>query len=306
MEPKPLSCILRRNGKLPPLSYRRYPFDTGSRFGKEEMKEEVVRLGVDISLLVSETMFLLCDDIRTMLWFCATLQRLLLVFHHVYSDYIKPKSGVFHNDDNSVRWRLIGDTWEDFTEGIIVVHRLVMVLEEKITLTTIKQKHAMKKVEDKLRSTKEVMMDGFARETIESNVTDLWKSLFYEEAGEAAPKVKRIRILKDLCMPLLDDVHSEMLALPPPSLPYILGSLLICYGFAISYEEMQERTGVLIVRGGEAALYYIILKKGVYRKDGEWVQWRLIMAAWKDLDAGIRDLDRLVLNLRGRGYSLTG
>ena len=77
----------------------------------KELREEIVQLGVDLSLFVAESMFLMCDNIHSMIHFCLKLwrdvkrdlkpcspvvERLLRVIHYVYSENNKPKNGVYH------------------------------------------------------------------------------------------------------------------------------------------------------------------------------------------------------------------
>lgn len=77
----------------------------------EKQKEEAVRLGVEFSLLVAEAMFVLSDDIRSVLLFCFWLlkyaeksdyngpvvRRVFLVIEYVFETYIKPKNGVYQD-----------------------------------------------------------------------------------------------------------------------------------------------------------------------------------------------------------------
>ncbi|XP_019089998.1 PREDICTED: uncharacterized protein LOC104737890 [Camelina sativa] len=233
--------------RIRPLSFT---YATGTSAGKDHIREEVVRLGVELSVSVAESMFLLCDDIHTMLWFCFKLwkytlppsspvsERLLRVFHYVYSKDIKPKNRGFCCPDggNSVHWEFVKTTWKDFTDGVIVLDRLVLLLRKKdcsfddrllsSAVENYKQQ-VLKKLEDKLLFAKDVSeLNGFAREIVASNVSDLWKSLFdeEEEAGEPSPEVTRNRIISDLFQPILgDSCHCEITTLPVTS-PYILGS----------------------------------------------------------------------------------
>lgn len=113
--------------------------------GKEDIKKEVVQIRVELSLSLAKSIFLLCDDIHTMLGFCFklwrrlmlqynhVLERLLLVIHYVYSKEIKPKNGVYQDGGNSVQWELIRTTWKEFADGIIVLHRLDTVLRRKVS-----------------------------------------------------------------------------------------------------------------------------------------------------------------------------
>lgn len=191
----------------------------------QELKEEVVRLGVELSLHVAQSMLLLCDDMHTMLEFCSklwsgviphqspVLERPLHVIHYVYSKDIKPKQNVVvvvYEDDcgNSVKWELIRTTWKHFADGVIILDRLDMALRRKVwpfdgpqlwaAVEKYKQQ-VLEKLEGKLRD-----VNGFGRETIESDILDLWKSLFDEEAKEdkEAAQVVRSRMLSDLFTPL--------------------------------------------------------------------------------------------------------
>ncbi|EOA33382.1 hypothetical protein CARUB_v10020308mg [Capsella rubella] len=262
MQSNPISGVLRRNGRLPPAYLGCYPFDSGSGSGKEEMKEEVIRLGVELSLYVARSMFLLSDDIRTVLWFCCALwrcvmyhdrvlQRVLLVMNHVYSYGIKPKNAVFLNAGNSVHWDLVATAWDEFADGIIVLHRLFLPLCRKdacfyddrlLSSAFAKYKLILKNLDAKLSSSLSEA-NGFAREAFESNIFTLWKSLFDDGADQAAPKL--MEILTDLFTPLLKTpFHSGVLALPLRS-PYILGK-------DFPKQELKEEVALL---GVELSLY---------------------------------------------------
>ncbi|XP_048630904.1 uncharacterized protein LOC125604749 [Brassica napus] len=177
------------------------------------MKDEVIRLGVEFSVSVAESMFLLCDDIRTMLFISLTLwkyvlpegnpvvERLFLLIHYIYSKDIKPKNGVLYQngEGKSAQWNLIKTTWNDFVCGIIVLNRLVLVLrvkdcsyDDRLLLSAIaKYKQELKNLEGKLRSAKDVSeANGFARETIKSNIFPFWKSLFDEQGKEEIPTLE--------------------------------------------------------------------------------------------------------------------
>ncbi|XP_010447862.1 PREDICTED: uncharacterized protein LOC104730398 [Camelina sativa] len=236
-----ISCSrgLRPNSNF----FRFYPYGTGTFSAKEDMREEVIRLGVDLSLCVAESMFLLCDDIRTLLWFGYTLwirivprsspvsQRLVHVFGEVYSKHIEPKNGVYQEDvAYSVQFGLIKTLWKDFAEGVMVLHRLVLLLRRKdcyfddrlLSSALAKFKLLLKTLQDKLRSAKHVSeANGFAREAIESNISFLWKSLFVDTADESLS----VTTLDDLFQPILVGKYrpSEIVRLPAPS-PYILGN----------------------------------------------------------------------------------
>lgn len=210
------------------------------------MKKEVIQLGVKLSLSVVESMFLLCDDIRTMLFFCRklwinypdpVLERLLHVMHYVYLRDIKPKKRGFKNYGQSVQWRLISTTWEDFSNGVKVMFRLVKVLrrkdwsfDDRLLFSAIeKYKQVLRRLDDKLRSKKNVSeKNGFMRETIEPNIYDLWKSIFDEKAKETTHTLKEIRnrIISGIFGPIAGKpIHRKIRALPPHT-PYILGSVI--------------------------------------------------------------------------------
>ncbi|CAN7020652.1 unnamed protein product [Brassica oleracea var. botrytis] len=142
----------------------------GEDFAKrEDLREEAVRLGVELSLYAAESMFLVCDDIRSVLLFCERLwlavakdmrqphdspviERLLRVFHYVYLKHIKPKNGGVFRDGG--------------TEG-----------SREFTSTSIDK--ALKNIEKKLRRAKAVSKaNGFARDAMESDVLVMWKSIF--------------------------------------------------------------------------------------------------------------------------------
>ncbi|KAG7583173.1 hypothetical protein ISN44_As08g027010 [Arabidopsis suecica] len=135
------------------------------------MKEEVVRLGVELSLHVAGSMFYLSDDIYNMLRFCYKLledarkdlahnspvmKSMIGVIHYVNSKYIKPKNGVCQNE---------------VEEAISMAESLRLVLKE---------------VDETLRCAKDVLeANGFVRDAMESKILDLWKPLFDKETEEA-------------------------------------------------------------------------------------------------------------------------
>ncbi|EFH59274.1 hypothetical protein ARALYDRAFT_897979 [Arabidopsis lyrata subsp. lyrata] len=290
MPSTPIShVLLRRKRRLLAPDIKFYPYATGRpSSGKKDMKEEVVRLGVDLSLSVAESMFLLSDDIHTLLWFCYKLwrctiphwelvsERLLRVIYHVYSKDIKPKKNAVHqNGANSAQFHLIRATWKDFSDGIIVLHRLVKVLRRNdwsfddplLSSAIAKCKQVLKRLEDELRSAKHVSeSNGFAREIVESNTSalweslfdeeavDLWKSsLFDEEAGEEPANEIKIRILRDLFHPIMGGNswhgyanpkaplgHIQMQSLPvySPYIPPVYSPYILGKDFA--KQELKE------------------------------------------------------------------
>ncbi|KFK23206.1 hypothetical protein AALP_AAs59823U000200 [Arabis alpina] len=258
-----ISGVLRR---LPPSSFRYYPYDTGTSYAlKEDMKVEDV-------------------------------------------------------GGNSVQWEFVSTTWDDFVTGILVMHRLVLVLDRKdysfddplLSSAIAKYKQVLKKLEDKLRS---------ARDVSEAN-RDLFTSIFSKP------------------------FHSEILQLPPHS-PYILGtdfakqelkeevvqlgvdlSLYVAQSMFLLCDDVHSVLWFCYKLWGDAQrnrnpdspvverllcvihyvyLKYIIPKNGVFQNDdGKSVLGGLISATWKEFDAGIRDLDRLVQILRGGENCLDG
>ncbi|CAA7043777.1 unnamed protein product [Microthlaspi erraticum] len=159
--------VLRRNKTIPPARYSPYNNTTGTDSTKEKQKEEAVRLGVELSIFVAETMFVLSDDIRSMLVFCC------YVFKYAGNkSYNGPVFGRYPQVYFGTR-----------SLGLIVSVLKKGGLVKSSFLVHYKQE--LKKLEEKLRSVKDVSeANGFAREAIESHIVHLWKSLF-----ETAPEV---------------------------------------------------------------------------------------------------------------------
>ncbi|EOA36722.1 hypothetical protein CARUB_v10012390mg [Capsella rubella] len=196
-----------------------------------KQKEEAVRLGVELSLSVAEAMFLLSDDIHTMLVFCLwlvkyagnesvnahVLGRLLCVILYVFETYIKPKNGVYKHGGKSNQWELIVKSRKNFTFGIRELYRFVSILKNRDSSldgdVVIKQsdfehyKEELKKLEETLRSSKDVEVNGFAREAIKSNILYLWKSLFETSQPKVINPCSRIR---EMFRPLLNQVREEV------------------------------------------------------------------------------------------------
>ncbi|CAA7059967.1 unnamed protein product [Microthlaspi erraticum] len=195
--------VLRRKKKLPPARYSPYndTNTTCTASTKEKQKEEVVRLGVELSIFVAETLFVLSDDIRYMLAFCCfvfkyagnrsfngpVIGRVFRVMEYVIETYIKPKNGlgVYHQDGTKL------PPWEQYPHvsfGTRGLDRIVSILKKGGVVESsilVNYKQQLKKSEAKLRSVKDVSeANGFAREAIESHIVHLWKSLF-----ETAPEV---------------------------------------------------------------------------------------------------------------------
>ncbi|CAH8261638.1 unnamed protein product [Arabidopsis lyrata] len=235
-----------------------------------------------------------------LLWRCTiphwelVSERLLRVIYYVYSKDIKPKNAVYKDGSKSVQFQLIKTTWKDFSDGVIVLHRLVKVLgrkdwsfDDRLSSSTIEKcKQVLKRVDDELRSAKPVSeSNGFTREIIESKISDLWvslfdeevvdlwkSSLFDEEAGQEPAKVIKIRVLRDLFQPIMGNSwhcyanpkaplrHSEMQRLPVYS-PYIwpvYSPYILRNDFA--KQEMKEevvRLGVEISLHVVGSVFYL-------------------------------------------------
>ncbi|KAG2327035.1 hypothetical protein Bca52824_009763 [Brassica carinata] len=156
------------------------PYILGSDFAKQELKKVVVRLGVELSLYVVQSMFLLYDDTRTTLWFwyklwrgarslfCPNsflLKRLICVIHYVYFKYIKPKNGVYH--------RLARPTLRNYKDIIVSLDILVRILRAAEVVFACGQdftasiEEQLKQAELQLRCGKAVSeANGFRREVI--------------------------------------------------------------------------------------------------------------------------------------------
>lgn len=197
---------------------------------KQHLKEDVVELGVELSLYVAESMFLLCDDTRSMLWFCYDIYRnatsdpdgpvvgkLACVMHYVFSKHIKPNNGgrIYEkHDGNSELMRTA--LKEDFFAGYGALDRLSSILRGEGSCTiglmfTSRVEEALNKVDDKLTCVKHVSQgNGFAREAMESDIMDLWKSIFDKETEEAwNVKMKMVGILIDLFNPLFEEREQD-------------------------------------------------------------------------------------------------
>ncbi|KAF8088377.1 hypothetical protein N665_0544s0023 [Sinapis alba] len=198
---------------------------------QEELREEVVRLGVELSLYVTETMFLMCDDIPSVLLFCKRLwvavgkdlnqpndspvmERLLRVFHYVYLKHIKPKNGSGDGGGtSSVQWKLAMACFEDFYVGFRDLHVFVRDGRQEFTSNSIYE--ALRNIEEKLRCGKAVSKaNGYARKAMETEVLVMWKSVFDEPTmGLWALRMMRVGIIIDMFyLPLLKEENSLVLA----------------------------------------------------------------------------------------------
>ncbi|CAD5314528.1 unnamed protein product [Arabidopsis thaliana] len=199
MESMSINRVVRHNKKLPQSRYSPYSKETYLNIEKEMKKDEAKRLGVEFSLFVAEAMFLLSDDLRSMLLFCLWLLkdagnkgltapvvvgRLLCVVLHVFETYIKPKNGVYQADGKSNQWELILESKQKFVFGVREMDRIVSILGKRESSSCEEVKTSdlehynleLNKLEETLRSAKEVSeANGFAREAIKSNIVYLWK-----------------------------------------------------------------------------------------------------------------------------------
>lgn len=191
---------------------------------KQKQKEEAIRLGVKLSLFLAEAMFLLSDDIRSMLVFCFWLfknegkrsfdgpvvGRVFHVIQYVFVTYIKPKNGVYHDGGRSIQWEQFKTSSYHFCFGIRVLARIVWVLKigGQVKPSGFKQyNQELKKLEENLRSFKDVSKaNGFAKEAIEFTIFHLWKSLF-ERAPEMVNPNKAL--VHELFRPLLNEASRD-------------------------------------------------------------------------------------------------
>ncbi|CAG7896164.1 unnamed protein product [Brassica rapa] len=325
MESKSTSGVVRRK----PPSFRFYPYTSGSASGKKDMKDEVIRLGVEFSVSVAESMFLLCDDIRTMLFISLTLwkyvlpegnpvvERLFLLIHYIYSKDIKPKNGVLYQngEGKSAQWNLIKTTWNDFVCGIIVLNRLVLVLrvkdcsyDDRLLLSAIaKYKQELKNLEGKLRSAKDVSeANGFARETIKSNIFPFWKSLFDEQGRDFAKQELKDEVVR-LGVELSLYIAQAMFLLCDD----IRSMLWLCYKLWREAGRRYIYPNSLVLERVLRVIHYVYFKyiepkNGVYRNGGLSVQIRLAIPTWENFDDVILSLNVLVLVLRQEGRCASG
>lgn len=207
------------------------------------MKAAVVRLGVKLSMCLAESMFLLRDDIRTMLWFCYKLckdthhyqksesrdasryqnsdssrdangyspvvDRLFRVSYHVYSKYIKPKNGEVQDGGNPVQCELISTTWKDFADGTVVLHRLVMLLRRKNgSFDDRLLLSAIAKYKQLLKNLENKLRSAkhvSGENGFASKAVESYIFSFWKSLfEEEAPKAMNRMILEDMFMPLFD------------------------------------------------------------------------------------------------------
>ncbi|ESQ38893.1 hypothetical protein EUTSA_v10001856mg [Eutrema salsugineum] len=208
--------VLRRNRSLPASRY--CPYTIGSvketNIPKEKQREEVVKLGVKLSLFVAEAMFILSDDIRSMSIFCCWLfkhpenkslnapvvGRMFLAIEYVFETYIKPKNGIYKGGGKSIQWENFNPSCLHFAFVVRVLDRIVTILRNGGVVRSSGFVHCnqeLKKLEEKLRSLKDVSeANGFAREAIESNIIHSWKSLFETTHEVLNTKTRFIALFK--------------------------------------------------------------------------------------------------------------
>ncbi|CAH2048189.1 unnamed protein product [Thlaspi arvense] len=333
MESKLTSGVIRRK----PPSSRYYPYATRRGSAKESMmKDEVVRLGVELSLSVAESMFLLCGDNRALFCFGyklsrhvlphqdPVLERLHRVFDHISLKDLKSKNGVCNQNgiDSSVRWSFIRNTWKDFVFGTIILHRLVIVLRKKdlsfdermFSSFIAKYKKVLSNIEDKLRPFKNVSeANGYLRETQESDIFHLWKSLFDEEAFETTRRVIKspYNLGRDSAKKKLE---KEAVRLGVELSLYVAQSMfLLCDDIRsmliFCFKLWRDAKNDLNPNSPVAErllrlMHYIYLKdvkprNGVYQNETTSVQLELAGTTWRNFEDGFTYLDLVVLILRG-------
>nr|ABE65397.1 hypothetical protein At1g35365 [Arabidopsis thaliana] len=131
--------VVRNNKRLPQSRYSPYILRSElstihnskkTNLTIEKQKEEAIRLGVELSLFMAEAMFILSDDLRSMLLLCPLIVkyagfkytndgpvvgRLFCVMLHVFETYIKPKNGVYQVNGKSIQRELIGKCHQNFS-----------------------------------------------------------------------------------------------------------------------------------------------------------------------------------------------
>ncbi|KAF8054026.1 hypothetical protein N665_1355s0009 [Sinapis alba] len=204
--------VIRHTKRLPQSRCSPFTNGSGDVTKEKEQKEEVVRLGVELSLFMSEAMFILSDDIRSMTHF---LRRLCRVIQHAFATYIKPKNKVYHDGGKSSQSQLMRTFRHDF---IYVIRGLVHIVSTLEIGCLVKPSffeeynQELKNLEENLRSVKDVSeANGFAREAIESDILHLWKSLFEIIFGSQVIKLDNI-IISELVRPLLNELNKEICA----------------------------------------------------------------------------------------------
>ncbi|EOA39177.1 hypothetical protein CARUB_v10012137mg [Capsella rubella] len=224
--------------RLPIKKFRVSPYskETNIHTNYEKQKEEAVRLGVELSLFVAEAMLLLSNE--DMFMFCFWLVkdtvnkdvygpvvgRLLGVILFVFEKYIKPKNGVCKDGGKSSQWELMAKSEQNFTFGVRELDRFVSILRNKesslgddglvINPSDFEHyKQELKKLEETLRSSKDVEVNGVERETIKSYILYLWKSLFETSQPKVInPWARILEMFRPFFNQAREDVCSSLIA----------------------------------------------------------------------------------------------
>ncbi|XP_019091523.1 PREDICTED: uncharacterized protein LOC104742044 [Camelina sativa] len=185
--------VVRNNKRLPQSRYSPYTKETNLT-SYEKQKEEAVRLGVDLSLSVAEAMFLLSDDMRSMLLFC-----LWLLKYAGNKDINAPVVG-----RELDRFVLIIRKYRESSLGVVVKPSDFEHYNQEL-----------KKLEETLRSSKDISAEanGFAREAIKSNILYLWKSLFETSQPKVInPRTRILEMFRPLFKQPREDDCSSLIA----------------------------------------------------------------------------------------------
>ncbi|VYS48041.1 unnamed protein product [Arabidopsis thaliana] len=237
--------VVRSNKRLPQSRYSPYILRSvlatihnskETNLTIEKQKEEAIRLGVELSLFVAEAMFILSDDLRSMLLLCPLIVkyagykytndgpvvgRLFCVMLYVFETYIKPKNGVYEFDGRSIQRELIGKCHQNFSFGFKELDRIVFVLgkREGSCGGVVKPSdfehynRELKKLEEMLRSAKDVSQaNGFVRDEIKSNILHFWKSLFETPIKLIYPEVRMLEMFRPLLNQSWESICSRLIA----------------------------------------------------------------------------------------------
>ncbi|CAH8254493.1 unnamed protein product [Arabidopsis lyrata] len=252
--------VVRNNKRLPQSRYSPYilgsvmdtiPHPKDTDLTNEKQKDDAERLGVDLSLFVAEAMFLLSDDIYSMLLFCVKIilkysgnkerknptqvvKILIFVMLYVFETYIKPKNGVYQAGGKSTQLELIKSSTQHFAYGVRSLEHIVLALENGGSMPPIYFEHynqELKKLEEKLRSSKDVLeANGFVREAMKSNILHLWKSLFVT-LPLIYPEVRINDMFRPLVNQARQDVCSRHLIASLRHLCFLIVNVYWCFAF---------------------------------------------------------------------------
>ncbi|EFH67435.1 predicted protein [Arabidopsis lyrata subsp. lyrata] len=180
--------VVRHDKRLPQSRYSPYilgsvtttiPYTKETDLTIERQKDEAIRLGVELSLFVAEAMFILSDDLRSM-----------LLFFPLVVKY----AGYKNTNDGPVRESSFGD-----------VVKLQTDFEH--------YNQELKKLEETLSSAKDVSeANGFAREAIKSNILHMWESLFETPSKLIHPKVRMLEMFRPLLNQSRENICSRLIA----------------------------------------------------------------------------------------------